>query len=139
MSKRKEAPKVKDSTDEDSVVEETTGFVRENYIKSFKLPISLWEDNLKFLNTQVEQWLSFQQDYINSVIEFYDKFPGWNGNSKNTDSYFKYPLALQKSYIDSVRSTLDGFTKKNLDLIQKNIEKASSLFDSYFNLFRVDK
>ena len=44
------------------VVDETTGFVRENYIKSFKLPISLWEDNLKFLNTQIEQWLSFQQD-----------------------------------------------------------------------------
>lgn len=135
MSNKREAPKVvEDFTD---VVKETTGFVRENYIKSFKLPISLWEDNLKFLNTQIEQWLSFQQDYINAVTEFYDKFPGWNGNSKNTDSYFKYPLALQKSYIDSVRGTLDGFTKKNLDLIQENIEKASSLFDIYFNLFRV--
>lgn len=135
MSNKREAPKVvEDFTD---VVKETTGFVRENYIKSFKLPISLWEDNLKFLNTQIEQWLSFQQDYINAVTEFYDKFPGWNGNSKNTDSYFKYPLALQKSYIDSVRGTLDGFTKKNLDLIQENIEKASSLFDNYFNLFRV--
>ena len=118
-------------------VDETTGFVRENYIKSFKLPISLWEDNLKFLNTQIEQWLSFQQDYINSVTEFYGKVPGWNGNSKNPDNYFKYPLALQKSYIDSVRATLDSFTKQNLELIQKNIEKASSLFDSYLNLFRV--
>jgi hypothetical protein len=121
------------------VEDETTGFVRENYIKSFKLPISLWEENLKFLNTQIEQWLGFQQDYINSVTEFYDKFPGWNGNSKNTDSYFKYPLALQKGYLDSVRSTLDAFTKKNLGLIHKNIEKASWLFDSYFNLFRVNR
>src|ERR1700757_1776559 len=138
MSNKIGAPKVaKDFTDEDSAVEETTGFVRENYIKSFKLPISLWEENLKFLNTQVEQWLNFQQDYISAVIEFYDKFPGWNGNSKNTDSYFKYPLALQKSYIDSVKSTLDDFTKQNLNLIQKNIEKASSLFESYLNLFRV--
>jgi hypothetical protein len=127
---------VEDFTDE---VEQTTGFVRENYIKSFKLPISLWEENLKFLNTQIEQWLSFQQDYINFVIEFYGDFPGWNGNSKDTDSYFKYPLALQKSYIDSVRATLDGFTKQNLELIQKNIEKASSLFDSYFDLFRVNR
>ena len=132
MSEKKKAL-VEDFTDG---VKETTGFVRENYIKSFKLPISLWEEILRFLNTQVEQWLSFQQDYISAVIEFYDKFPGWNGNSKNTDSYFKYPLALQKSYIDSVRSTLDDFTKQNLDLIQKNIEKASSLFESYLNLFR---
>jgi hypothetical protein len=121
------------------VVDETTGFVRGNYIRSFKLPISLWENNLRFLNTQIEQWLSFQQDYINAVREFYDKSPGWNGNSKNTDSYFKYPLALEKNYIDSVRRTLDGFTKKNLDVIHKNIEKASSLFDSYFDLFRVNK
>jgi len=126
MSNKTEASKVaKDLTE--VVVDETTGFVRENYIKSFKLPISLWEDNPKFLNTQIEQWLSFQQDYINSVIEFYNKFPGWNGNLKGTDSYFKYPLALQKSYIDSVRSNLASFTNEKLDLIQKNIEKASSL------------
>jgi hypothetical protein len=129
---------VEDFTDdEDFVIDETTEFVRENYIKSFKLPISLWEENLKFLNTQIEQWLSFQQDYINSVMEFYGKFPGWNANSENTDSYFKYPLALQKSYIVSVRATLDSFTKQNLELIHKNIEKASSLFNSYFDLFRV--
>ena len=133
MSNMKGTPKVS----KDFAIGETAEFVRENYIKSFKLPISLWEENLRFLNTQVEQWLSFQQNYINSVIEFYNKYPGWNGNSKNTDSYFKYPLALQKSYIDSVRSNLDSFTKQNLDLIQKNVEKASSLFDSYFNLFRV--
>ena len=36
-------------------VDETTGFVRENYIKSFKLHISFWEDNLKFLNTEHER------------------------------------------------------------------------------------
>jgi len=137
MSNKKGAPKVEDFTD--LLVEETAGFVRENYIKSFRLPISLWEENLKFLNTQIEQWLSFQQDYISAVIEFYDKFPGWNGNSKGTDSYLKYPLALQKSYIDSVRGTLDGFTKKNLNLIQEIVEKASSLYDSYFNLFRVNR
>jgi hypothetical protein len=94
---------VEDFTDE---VEQTTGFVRENYIKSFKLPISLWEENLKFLNTQIEQWLSFQQDYINSVTEFYGKVSGWNGNLKNPDNYFKYPLALQKSY-----TGMDGQSK----------------------------
>jgi hypothetical protein len=30
--------------DEDFAIDETTEFVRENYIKSFKLPISLWEE-----------------------------------------------------------------------------------------------
>ncbi len=39
----------------DVVVDDTTGFVRGNDIRTFKLPISLWEDNLKFLNAQIEQ------------------------------------------------------------------------------------
>ncbi len=137
MINKNETPKV--VKDYAKVVDETTGSVRESYMESFKLPISLWENNLKLLNTQLEKWLNFQQDYINSVTEFYDKFPGWNGNSKNTDGYFKYPLALQKSYIDSVRATLDSFTKQNLELIHNNIEKASSLLDSYFDLFRVNR
>ncbi len=136
MSNKREAPIVgKDFAELEAY--EATGFVRENYIKSFKLPMSLWEENLKFLNTHIEQWLSFQQDYNKAVMEFYDKFPGLNENSENKDIYFKYPLALQKSYIDSVRATLDSFTKQNLNLIHKNIEKASSLFNSYFDLFRV--
>jgi cyclopropane fatty-acyl-phospholipid synthase-like methyltransferase len=121
----------------DFEVDETVESVRENFINSFKLPIVLWEEYLKFLNTQMEQWLSFQQDYIESVRQFYDKFPGRYGNLEETDSYFKYPQALQKSYVDSVRNIVDNFTKKNGDLFQENIKNASSLFDSYFNLFRV--
>ena len=133
MAEKKEP---RDITD---VVKETNGLFKENYLAGLELTTSLWEENLRFLNTQVEQWLNFQRDYIDAVMEFYGKFPGWNGNPKGTDNYFKYPLALQKRYVDSVRSTLDDFTRKNLDLIQKNIEKASSLFDRYFNLFRVYK
>ena len=135
MSKTNEAPKVVD----DFMVDETTEFIRENYIKSFKLPISLWEENLKCLNTQIEQWIGFQEDYMDVVVEIYDKFPGWNVSSKDTNTYIKYHLALQKSYIDAVRNTLNDLTKNYLNLIQKNIENASSLFDSYFNLFRVHK
>ncbi len=135
MSNKKEKLK----TTKDFEVDETIESVRENFINSFKLPIVLWEQNLKFLNAQMEQWLSFRQDYIESVRQFYDKFPGRIGNLEETDSYFKYPLALQKSYVDSVRNIIDNFTKNNLELIQKNIEKASSLFDSYFNLFRAHK
>ena len=135
MIHKKEMPKVGKGFE----VDETVESVREKYINSFKLPIVLWEENLKFLNAQMEQWLSFQQNYIDSVIELYDNFPGRSGDLEETDSYFKYPLALQKNYVDSARNMLDNFTKKNLGLIQKNIERASSLFDSYFNLFRTYK
>jgi hypothetical protein len=57
MSNKIKAPKVvEDFTEEDFVIiEETTGFVRQNYIKSFKLPMSFWQDNLKFLNAEHER------------------------------------------------------------------------------------
>ena len=54
MSNNIGAPKLVEDFNE-AEVDETTGFVRENYIKSFKLHISFWEDNLKFLNTEHER------------------------------------------------------------------------------------
>lgn len=134
MGERKEAPKVEDFT---NVVKGITGFVRDNYLNSWKLPLSLWEENLKVLGTQVEQWQNFQQDYINAVIEFYERFPGGNGNPRATKENFEHFTAFQKNYVSLVMGASDRFTKETLNLIQKNVAKASSLFDSYLNLFRV--
>ncbi|HLE24515.1 MAG TPA: hypothetical protein VI935_02560 [Thermodesulfobacteriota bacterium] len=133
MGKYKEAPTGEDCT---NVVKENTGLVREKYLNGFKLPLSLWEENLKVLGTQVEQWHKFQEDYINAVIEFYEKFPSWNGDSKATNSHFEYFTAFQKNYVSLVIGASDRFMKQTLNIIQKNVEHASSLFDSYPNLLR---
>lgn len=136
MDKKKEEP---EKLVKDFAIDAFAEFVRDTCVKSFKLPISLWEENLKSLNTQIEQWISFQKDYMDVIEERYNKVPSWNANLLDTEGYFKYPLALHKTYLDSVKSTLNDITKKNLDLLQKNIETASSLFDTYFNLFKVNK
>ncbi len=134
MGEKKEAPNVVDFTNE---VKETTGLVRKSYLNDLKFPLSLWEENLKVLGTQVEQWHKFQEDYINAVIEFYERFPSWNVNSKGTNGHFEHLVASQKNYISLVTGASNRFTKETLNLILKNVEKASSLFDSYLNLFRV--
>jgi hypothetical protein len=86
MAATKETPKkiVEDLTEP---VREITGLVKENYLNGVEFASSLWEENLKILNTQVDQWLNLQQDYIKAGGEYYEKFPKelvpfWNGNSK---------------------------------------------------------
>jgi hypothetical protein len=118
------------------VVKETTGFLRQNSLNGIKLPLSLWEDNLKVLGTQFEQWHKFQEDYINAVIEFYERFPSWSVNSKATNGNFEHLVAFQKNYVSSVIDASNRLTKGTLNIVQKNVEQASSLFDSYLSLFR---
>jgi cyclopropane fatty-acyl-phospholipid synthase-like methyltransferase len=146
MTEEKETPierpetlKVKDFAD---MVKGITGLVRENYLNGFEFALSIWEENLRVLNTQVEQWHSLQMDYIDVIRGFYERFPKelatlWEENSKAFNRQFDRFVAFQKSYVDLVRNVPDKFTKEALNLAQKNTEMTLSLFDDYFNLFRV--
>jgi aspartyl-tRNA synthetase len=140
LVERQETLKVKDFTE---VVKGVTGLVRENYLNSFEFALSLWEENLRILNAQVDQWQNFQQDYINAGREFYSKFPKevatpWSENlQRATNNTIDRFVAFQEGYISSVTSASDKFIKKTLSLTQNNIEKAFSLFDDYLTLFRV--
>jgi len=139
MAATKETQKVKDFTE---TVKGMTGLVKENYINGVEFALSLWEDNLKVLNAQVDQWLNLQNDYTNSVRELYERFPReaatlWDGNPKAINGQVDRLVAFQKDYVDSVRKVSDKFTKEALNLTQKNVEKAFSLIDDYIGLFRV--
>jgi hypothetical protein len=57
-SKNREAPKVEGYT---NVVKETTGFLRQNSLNGIKLPLSLWEDNLKVLALSLNSGISFKR------------------------------------------------------------------------------
>jgi hypothetical protein len=108
-------------------------FITGGYLNSFKIPFSIWEGHLMVLNDQVKQWRNFQQDYIRAVIEFYDRFPSWNKDSKDIKSNFESFVAFQREYVDLVTSLSERFTKETLEAIQKNIDTASSLLKKYLN------
>ncbi len=136
-AEKKEPIKVKDYSD---VIKGITGLARENYENGFEFALSLWEENLKVLNTQVDQWLNIQQDYTKGVKEFYEKLPKevaafWDGKAINTE--VNRLTTLQKEYIGLVRNASDKFTKETLSLTRKNVERALSLFDEYLNLVKV--
>jgi hypothetical protein len=138
MAATKETFKVKDLTE---TVKGIAGLVKENYLSSVELALSLWEGNLKILHSQVDQFLNFHQDYIKAGRELYEKFPKqgaapWNGNMQNAIDGIDRFAAYQKDYVNSVRSVSDKLTKEALNLTNKNVERAFSLFDDYINLFR---
>jgi hypothetical protein len=133
----KDIGKVKDYNE---VVKGVTGLVRESYQNGFEFALALWEENLKVLNTQVDQWLNIHQDYTNSVKDIYEKFPKdvagfWDGKGINNE--FNRLLTFQKEYLGFFRNASEKFTKETLNLTKKNVEKALSLFDEYLNLVRI--
>jgi|SRR5919109_185934 hypothetical protein len=109
-----------------------------SYPNGFEFALSLWEESIKILNTQLNGWLALGQNYTNTVREFYENLPKATTprrDSKIINSQFDRLVAFQRSYIDLVRGFSDKFMKETINLSQKNTEKAFSFFDSYFNLF----
>jgi hypothetical protein len=93
---------VRDYT-EDSVdiAKELTKQVRDSYLTSFKLGLSLWENNIKMVNEYIGQWLSLQQELYTSFVDMI--------NPRSGDVYFGRDLierafSLQRDYIDEVRN-----------------------------------
>ncbi|MBI2488001.1 MAG: hypothetical protein HYW01_13880 [Deltaproteobacteria bacterium] len=137
MAETKETFKVKDLTE---TVKGLTGLVKENYLNGVELALSVWAENLKVLDNQVDQLFNFQQEYIKAGKEFQKKLPKeagtfLDGNSKVIDEFDRL-VTFQKDYVKSVRSISDKFRKETVNLTQKNVEKAFSLVDDYLNLFK---
>ncbi|MBI4228145.1 MAG: hypothetical protein HY693_00340 [Deltaproteobacteria bacterium] len=139
MAEKKETQKSRDIT---NPVKELTGLVKESYLNGFEFAVSLWEENIKSLNTQVDYLINAEKDYAKSLKEFYSNLPKevnpfGNGNSKVLEDGVDRVVAFQKEYINAVRSLSDKVTRETRDLTHKNVEKAFSLFDDYLNTFRV--
>lgn len=109
-----------------------------NYPNGLEFALSLWEENLKVLNAQLNEWLSVGQGYTNAVREFYENLPKattpWR-DSKDISGQFDCFVAFQRNYIGLVRDFSDKFMRRTINLSQRNAEKAFSFFDSYFSLF----
>jgi hypothetical protein len=132
MAETKETFKVKDFTD---TVKGITGMVKENYLNGVDLYFSLWTENLKVLDSQLEQWFGIQQEYIKAGKEVYEKLPKEFGVFTNSDTADRF-LAIQKDYVATVKKVSDKFAKDTLNIAHKNAEKAFSLVDDYLKLFR---
>jgi hypothetical protein len=121
---------------------ELSGLVKESYLSGFEFAVSLWEENVRSLNAQVDYLINAEKDYAKSLKEFYGNLPKevnpfGNGNSKALDDGVDRVVSFQKEYVNAVKSMSDKLTRETRDLTHKNVEKAFSLLDDYLNSFRV--
>ena len=125
MSEKKETVKIiKDSAD---TVKDIRGLITDSYLNGLESASSLWEDNLKALNTNMDRWLDLEKDCINTLREFYKKFPKdaltfWN-ETNITNKRFGRLLTRQKHHIDSFRKTSDKLTKEDLNQTRGDYRK----------------
>lgn len=137
MVERKEKEEVR-VADFSEVFKGLSGLVKENYLSNLKIALSLWEENMKFANAQIDQFLATQREYAEQVKAATEKFfpkevvSFWNNSySKVLDGSLDRVAEVQKEYINLARSASERFTKESINLTQKTAEKAFSVFEEY--------
>ncbi len=120
--------KVQDYTE---MARELMGLVKENYLLGFQFGLSLWEENLKIINNQIDQWVAVQEGYSTLMREFFEKIPAgavnfWSGNPKFASDYLEKIIAFQKDYASVVMSTSDRSVKEAHKLMKNGIDREFS-------------
>ncbi|MBI2486566.1 MAG: hypothetical protein HYW01_06340 [Deltaproteobacteria bacterium] len=122
---KREELKIRDITD---AMKGVSVLVKENFLVGFDLTISLWEENLKVLSSQLDKWLSLQRDYINLMRDFSEKLPNegmkmWSEGLKPLHAQTDWFTSLQRDYIRSTQNSSNKLTKDLLTLSQKSIDR----------------
>ncbi|HEX3034381.1 MAG TPA: hypothetical protein VHT73_04500 [Thermodesulfobacteriota bacterium] len=101
-SKAREAEDTVREYTEDSleISRELTRQVRDSYLTSFKLGLSLWENNLKMFNDVIGQWMSVRHELYTSLT---DMFIPNNGDSDFGRSLIEKTFSVHREYIDKLR------------------------------------
>lgn len=119
MSKAREAEDTIREYTEDSVdiSRELTRQVRDSYLTSLKLGLSLWENNLKMMNNFIGQWLSVKQELHTSLTEMFHP----NGDLSLGSSLLERTFSLQREYIDRIRDVSESGMKQAERQLKENL------------------
>lgn len=134
--------KTKREVKADDFIDYFKGFsdlAKENYNVGLKATLSLWEENQKFANAQLDHFFSIQKEYADQLKAGLQKLPNevsalWGNNYLNGN--LDRVTSAQRDYVDSVRKFSDKFTKDALNVSQKTAEKTLSVFEEYASLFK---
>ncbi len=137
MAERKEKEEVK-VADFTEVFKDLSGLVKDNYLSNLKIALSIWEENQKFANAQIDYFLATQKEYADQIKAASERFlpkevfSFWNTSySKVFNGNFDRLSEIQREYINLARSASERFTKEAINLTQKTAEKAFSVFEEY--------
>jgi hypothetical protein len=119
MSKAREAEDTVREYTEDSVdiSRELTRQVRNSYLMSLKLGLSLWENNLKMMNNFIGQWLSVKQGLHTSVTDMFHP----NGDLRLGGSLIERTFSLQREFIDKIRDVSESGMEQAERQLKENL------------------
>jgi len=115
---------------------EVTGLIKDNYNTGLKLFFSIWEESLKIIKEQAEEWARVHEESTKLMREPFGRFPTemvnlWNVHSKLTNNHAEKIIAFQKDYSQGVMNTSDKFIKETLGLIKNSIDRIFGSFNEY--------
>jgi hypothetical protein len=97
---------------------ELTRQVRDSYLTSLKLGLSLWENNLKVVNDIVGQWMSVRQELYTSLT---DMFIPKNGDPDFGRSLIEKTFSVHREYIDRLRDLSERATQQVERELKENL------------------
>jgi hypothetical protein len=113
---------VRDYT-EDSVdiARDLTKQVRDSYLTSFKLALSLWENNVKMINEFIGQWVSLQQEVYTSLMDVAN-LRSLHGDLRFGSDLIERTFAIQRNYIDELRN----LSERGIEEIDREVKERIS-------------
>jgi len=117
------------------IVKGLSGLVKDNYLSGLEFTLSLWEENQKFVNAQIEQFFKVQKGYTDQLQSAFEKLPKEFPNFYSNGNLERLTSA-QREYVNLVRNVSDKLTKDLLNLTHKAAEKAFAAFEEHLNLFK---
>ena len=138
----KTAPKAKQvrETAKESV-KEFSGIVKENYLNGIDFTFSLWEQNLKAINSHVTQVLDLEKEFVSNVNEYYKDFPKdlpfANGKAVNISDQLDKYIEFGKEQAETAKNASEKLTKDVRTQTEANVEKAFAILGDYLNLIKI--
>jgi predicted nucleic acid-binding Zn-ribbon protein len=140
MAERKEKEEVK-VADFTEVFKDLSGLVKDNYLSNLKIALSIWEENQKFANAQIDHFLATQKEYAEQIKAASERFLPkevfgfWDSSYKAFEGNFNRIIGAQRDYINLVKNVSERLAKNTLSLTQKTAERAFLGFDEYLKFF----
>jgi hypothetical protein len=104
----------------EDIATDLTKQVRDSYLSSMKLSLSLLEDNFKMLNQFIGQWISLQHQIYSSLVDM--------SNPRKGDVNFGKDLidrafAVQRDYIEEIRNLSERGIQKMQKEAKRGVER----------------
>ncbi len=104
----------------EDIATDLTKQVRDSYLSSMKLSLSLLEENFKMLNRFIGQWVSVQHQIYSSLVDMGNPH---RGNVDFGKDLIDKAFAVQRDYIEEIRNLSEKGIQKMQQEARRGVER----------------